>query len=310
MDNTKKFLYVNPDVTAGEVDNSRLFPVSSLQGMAMTDATSLRLAFDEPGAGDICHVDITITSGKVKEVMEAIVNDINFSKESVIVLADASNKEKIHSFVDLGTNPVVTAAGNGSITLPSNTKITGNLTFNSGETQATTINDYDGIGVAFVVTDDVIILNTGTSSTSGRDEGFGYRKQVINIGSGNDDNALVLTTSDSGALVYVTPTNALSITLPLVGNNVGVFYDFIIAANFNKAFTIKTSGQDGNDNITLFSNASDAVAVDVGGTDHDVLTFTNAVAGSRIHLLCAAGGDAEKWHAYVSSMGTVDATIA
>ena len=79
----------------------------------------------------------------------------------------------------------------------------------------------------------------------------------------------------------------------------------------NKAFKIKTSGQDGADNITIFNVASDASdASDVGGADHDILTFTNALAGSRIQIVNCAGGAAEKWHAYVSSMNTIDATIA
>jgi hypothetical protein len=95
-----------------------------------------------------------------------------------------------------------------------------------------------------------------------------------------------------------------------VGAETGIWFDVIIAANVNKAFLIKTSGQDGADNITLYSAASDAVAADVGGTDHDILTFTNSLIGSRIELINCAGGAAEEWHAYVRSMNTVDASIA
>ena len=98
--------------------------------------------------------------------------------------------------------------------------------------------------------------------------------------------------------------------LPLIGTETGWFCDVIIASNVNKAFTITTSGQDGNDNITLFCNATDAVLADVGGTDHDTLTFTNALIGSRIELINCAGGAAEEWHAYVRSMNTIDASIA
>ena len=88
-----------------------------------------------------------------------------------------------------------------------------------------------------------------------------------------------------------------------------------IADKIAKTFTIKTGGQDGNDNITVHNivesgTAGDIVQVDVGDTDHDVLTFTNALEGSRIELINVAGGAAEKWHAYVRSMDTVAATIA
>ena len=95
-----------------------------------------------------------------------------------------------------------------------------------------------------------------------------------------------------------------------MGAETGIWFDVIIAANVNKAFLIKTSGQDAADNITLFCNASDAVLADVGSTNHDILTFTNSLIGSRIELINCAGGAAEEWHAYVRSMSTIDASIA
>jgi hypothetical protein len=150
----------------------------------------------------------------------------------------------------------------------------------------------------------------GTSTSLAGGTGFGYRRRVFTLGSGNADNILTLTAADSSAIIYVTPNNAVSIILPLVGTETGIWFDIIIAENHNAAISIKTSGQDGADNITLFSNATDAVAADVGGSDHDILTFTNSLIGSRIELINCAGGDAEEWHAYVTSMNTVDASIA
>jgi len=172
------------------------------------------------------------------------------------------------------------------------------------------IKQYDGTEVARIHDGAVVPTATGTSTSLSAGTGLGNRRRILTLGSGNDDNVLTLTVADSGSIIYVTPTNALSITLPLVGTNTGIWFDIIIAANFNKAFTIKTAGQEGVDNITLFCNASDAVAADVGGTDHDVLTFTNALIGSRIELINCVGGDAEEWHAYVRSMNTIDASIA
>ena len=95
-----------------------------------------------------------------------------------------------------------------------------------------------------------------------------------------------------------------------MGAETGIWFDVIIAANVNKAFLIKTSGQDGADNITLFNVATDATAADVGAADHDILTFTNSLIGSRIELINCAGGAAEEWHAYVFTMSTIDASIA
>ena len=152
--------------------------------------------------------------------------------------------------------------------------------------------------------------SAGTSASFSAGSGFGYRRKVLTLGSGNDDNTLTLTAADSGSIIFVTPTNAVTLILPLVGAETGIWFDVIIAANVNKAFLIKTSGQDGADNITLFNVATDATAADVGAADHDILTFTNALEGSRIELINVAGGSAELWHAYVRSLDTVVATIA
>ena len=153
---------------------------------------------------------------------------------------------------------------------------------------------------------------TSTSLTVG--SGLAFRRRVITLGSGGDDNVLTLTKDDSGSLIYVTPTNNLGIILPLVGTDTGIWFDIIIADNFNKEFTIKTSGQDGNDNITVMNQLTAATGtttttIDQGGTDHDVLTFTNSLAGSRIELLNAAGGNGERWHAYIRSFSLIAGSI-
>jgi len=172
------------------------------------------------------------------------------------------------------------------------------------------INQFDGTEVARVHDGAVVPTAAGTSTSLAAGTGFGNRRRVLTLGSGNDDNTLTLTAADSGSIIYVTPTNAVTLILPLVGTDTGLWFDVIIAANANKAFLIKTSGQDAADNITLFNVATDATSADVGAATHDILTFTNALIGSRIQLLNCAGGAAEEWHAYVFTMSTVDATIA
>lgn len=204
------------------------------------------------------------------------------------------------------TNPTITTSN--AVTVTGATKVA-NIQA-SVDAADLIIGQFDATEVARVHDGAVVPVAAGTSTSLTAGTGLGMRRRVLTLGSGNDDNTLTLTAADSGAIIYVTPTNAAAIILPLVGTETGIWFDIIIAANHNKAFLIKTSGQDGNDNITLFSNATDAVAADVGGSDHDILTFTNGLAGSRIELINCAGGAAEKWHAYVSSMNTVDASIA
>jgi hypothetical protein len=152
--------------------------------------------------------------------------------------------------------------------------------------------------------------SAGTSTSFSAGTGFTNRRKVLTLGSGNDDNTLTLTAADSGSILFVTPTNNITIILPLVGDETGIWFDIIVADKINKDFDIKTSGQDGADNISMRSDATDAVLVDVGAADHDILTIDNMLEGSRIELINVQGGDAELWHAYIRSNDTVDGSIA
>jgi len=108
MDTTKKFLYVNPDNTAGEFDTSRMFPVSSLNGVQEADATSDKFAFKDQGQADDTIIDVTVDSGKGKAYIKELVEAINFAKQAVIVLADASDETSFSSDVDFDSVPTVT----------------------------------------------------------------------------------------------------------------------------------------------------------------------------------------------------------
>jgi len=190
----------------------------------------------------------------------------------------------------------------------------GTITFNEVGESVTLIYENSGWIVISRTTpsqvDSTGPTSAGTSASFSAGTGFTNRRKVLTLGSGNDDNTLTLTAADSGSIIYLTPTNAVTLILPLVGDETGIWFDVIIASNVNKAFLIKTSGQDGADNITLFNVATDATAADVGAADHDILTFTNSLIGSRIQLINCAGGAAEEWHAYVFTMSAIDASIA
>ena len=178
------------------------------------------------------------------------------------------------------------------------------------------ISQHDGIEVARIFDGSNLPTATGTSTavTSGNtgQGGFGFRRMVINVGSGNDDNVVPLTANQSGAILFVTPTNALSITLP--AGIPGLQYKVVIADKIDKAFTIKTNGagSDNNDNFYLHlvresGTAGDIVAADVDG---DTLTLTNALEGSFINLTCLAGGANEIWLAEVKTTDDIAATVA
>ena len=108
MDTTKKFLFVNPDNTAGEYDGSKMFSVASLQGIQELNATSVMLAFSDNGQADDTLVDITVSTGNAKNYIKDLVESINFAKQSVINLADASDESSFSPHVDFDIDPVVT----------------------------------------------------------------------------------------------------------------------------------------------------------------------------------------------------------
>ena len=188
---------------------------------------------------------------------------------------------------------------------------TGNTVQSNVDGVDTVFKQYDGTEVARIYDGAVIPTLTGSGSpTLSAGTGFGFRRRILTLSAGGGNN-LTLTAADSGAIIYVTPTEPVDLILPLVGTETGIWFEIIFAAKVNKAFEIKTSGQDGNDNITVMNQyVGPSQNFDVGGSDHDVLYIANANIGTRIEIINCAGGAAEKWHAYVRSLGSQAATIS
>tara|TARA_R100000805_G_C3535131_1_gene52362 strand:+ start:219 stop:575 length:357 start_codon:yes stop_codon:yes gene_type:complete len=103
----KKFLYfasAAPDGTASD-EEVVTFPADQLSHMEMASATSMRVYFNSNQEQDLSGVDsahavLTITSGKHKEVMEAISGAIasaNAINTPFIVVADSENSKFLHA---------------------------------------------------------------------------------------------------------------------------------------------------------------------------------------------------------------------
>ena len=188
---------------------------------------------------------------------------------------------------------------------------TGNTVQSNVDGVDTVFKQYDGTEVARIYDGAVVPTVSGSTYTLSAGTGFGFRRRILTLGSGSNSADLTLTAADSGAIIYVTPTEPVDVILPLVGTETGIWFEIIFAAKVNKAFEIKTSGQDGNDNITVMNQyVGPSQNFDVGGSDHDVLYIANANIGTRIEIINCAGGAAEKWHAYVRSLGSQAATIS
>ena len=193
-------------------------------------------------------------------------------------------------------------------TVTSDLKLAANLQSGTNGTD-TVLNQFDGTEVARIHDGAVVPVATGTSTSLAAGTGMGWRRRVLTLGSGNDNNVLTLTAADSGCVVFVTPTNAVTLVLPLIGTETGFWCTVVIADKINKAFKIQTSGTDDADLFFMYcqTTADDGATADVAG---DVITFTNALEGSTIELLNVAGGAAEKWIANVTSLDTVASTNA
>ena len=91
------------------------------------------------------------------------------------------------------------------------------------------INQFDGTEVARVHDGAVVPTAAGTSTSLAAGTGFGNRRRILTLGSGNDDNTLTLTAADSGSIIYVTPTNAVTLILPLIGTETGYGLNILTA---------------------------------------------------------------------------------
>ena len=89
----KRFLYFQ-----NSTSDNVCMPVDNLLGIDATSATNLMVSFKTiQGDADSTDCNITIDSGKAKEVAQAIVEAINSSTEPFIVVADDTNSAFLDS---------------------------------------------------------------------------------------------------------------------------------------------------------------------------------------------------------------------
>tara|TARA_R100001198_G_scaffold82134_1_gene55221 strand:+ start:128 stop:484 length:357 start_codon:yes stop_codon:yes gene_type:complete len=106
----KKFLYFASAAPEGTASDEEVvcFPADQLSHLEMATATQLRVYFHSNQEQDLSGVDsahavLTITSGKHKEVMEAITGAIasaNAINTPFIVVADSENSKFLHANIE------------------------------------------------------------------------------------------------------------------------------------------------------------------------------------------------------------------
>ena len=107
----KKFLYFASAAPEGNAANEEVacFPADQLSHLEMATATQLRVYFessqenDADSGIDAAHAVLTITSGKHKEAIEAIVGAVasaNAINVPMITVADEENSKYISPFIE------------------------------------------------------------------------------------------------------------------------------------------------------------------------------------------------------------------
>ena len=146
MDATKKFLYFNPDgaaITGPTEVSATTVPVSTFCGMEVTSTGNFSMLFKESVETDTLDVAMSRTNDSdPRVIMERIVNEINFSKGSLLVVGDNSTSQFIdenlsgltlsfadHSFIKLANH---LAVHQGAATDPGDGFDTGSYTVNTG----------------------------------------------------------------------------------------------------------------------------------------------------------------------------------
>jgi len=118
MDPNKKFLYFNADGAAlsGPTEASATtVPVSASAGMEVTNASTLKMIFKESVETDTLDVTMSRTADSdPREIMESIVNQINYSREPTLVIGDNSTGEYADHRL---SNVSITFADHGTIKL-------------------------------------------------------------------------------------------------------------------------------------------------------------------------------------------------
>ena len=220
MDTNKKFLYVNP--AASNEDAARMFPVSQLLSMHMINTDSLQLTFEDAGTFDHTLVDITITDGQGKEMMKEIAEQINFSKEAVIILADNSNDTSHLSQVDFGTAPAITEGAVGIFNVGAALKAATTITATAGD---------------FIATSGTLDVKDGGAVTQGtnRTTGVTLNKLAGKV-TGNAASLAAVTIAAHTVTNSTVGANDVVIVSKVSGDaDTSVYVDAVGAGSFNVA---------------------------------------------------------------------------
>mgnify|MGYP003111273197 CR=1 FL=1 len=188
-----KFIYVNPDTTSGEYNLAQFLPVKYLRGLECANAAHCYLYFRGPKDAFSTRVQVSITSGKVKEFFTQFTDEVNFGEASVITLADrniavdattgGTDFTHVNAFVAPSILSDVTQAGYEDVQVAEDLDVGGSLTL-------------DSVALSTVQTSSESFVDDDTSIMTSA--AIDDRINTAVAGAGSGDITAVTITTDTG----------------------------------------------------------------------------------------------------------------
>lgn len=213
MNISEKFIYANNN--ANNTDDATSIPAEMLCGIESTNTGNVICYFKSAVESDTTDVFLVReSSSDPRPVMEAIVNEINYSKKNKIVLGDDFSKQYIH--------PSITSV---SLDLSASS----NITFT---TKLTVIND--------------VVLGTAPNADSITVNGLLKRGNVVETDKDTQNATITGAEFRKGVIVHTSQTGAGVVTFDTATNLISEL-DLV---SDNEAVTCLYIN-DGNQNVTL-----------------------------------------------------------
>ena len=275
MDINKKFLYFNTD--AANQDGAITVPVSTLVAFDVRAGGGIVVMIKEAVQTDTTDVTLSRTSTDPRDIIEKIVNEINFSKDALIVVGDDNTSEYIHSDID-GIDSISAATYSSPL-----------IKFGSD-------------------------IHAFRQQATAPGAGFSASNYTFNTGSVGTINGEVLTSIfiDIHALGLSSGTNAND-AIGIAGSSSPAYFTRITTGVngivYGGELICVEAPLGGEDSIGVFANSSGTIAPDADASQHAICAAANQTLGKRTAFSITSGGNQDDY-LYLVQGDTTDAAYS
>ena len=279
MDINKKFLYFNTtatdsDADGGVQDGAVTVPVSTLVAFDVRAGGTIIAMIKEAVQTDTTDVTISRTSTDPRDIIEKIVNEINFSKDAMIVVGDDNTSEYIHPDID-GIDSISAAPYSSPL---------------------------------IKLGSDIHAFRQQATEPGA---GFSASDYTFNTGSVGTINGEVLTTifldiADLGLSSGTTANDAIGIA---TSSDPAYFTRITTAVNgivYAGELICVEAPAGGEDSIGVFANSSGTIAPDASASEHAICAASNQTLGKRTAFTITSAGNQDDY-LYLVQGDTTDA---